>query len=59
MGRFQLILDGKDIERILIRISHEIVEEHRGAVDLTLIGIHTRGVHLANRIKKKYHRFHL
>jgi len=53
MGRFQSILDGKDIERILIRISHEIVEEHRGTGDLTLIGIHTRGVYLANRIQDR------
>ena len=51
MNAFQSILDGKDIERILRRISHAILEEHRGAEALTLIGIHTRGVYLAKRIQ--------
>jgi pyrimidine operon attenuation protein/uracil phosphoribosyltransferase len=56
MSTFQSILDGKDIERILIRISHEILEQHRGAEDLALIGIHTRGVYLAKRIQERLQR---
>ena len=49
----QTILDDTDIERILRRISHEILETHRGAKDLSLIGIHTRGVFIAKRIQSR------
>lgn len=44
------VLDAQDIERALIRISHEIVESNQGTKDLLLLGIPTRGVFLANRI---------
>lgn len=44
------ILDGDDIRRALVRIAHEIVERGRGAEGLYLIGIRTRGVHLARRL---------
>jgi pyrimidine operon attenuation protein / uracil phosphoribosyltransferase len=47
------ILDAEDIDRILIRISHEILEIHKGAEGLALIGIQTRGVYLAQRLHKK------
>jgi pyrimidine operon attenuation protein / uracil phosphoribosyltransferase len=47
------ILDAADIDRILIRISHEILEVHKGAEGLALIGIQTRGVFLAQRLYKK------
>lgn len=39
-----------DIGRVIRRISHEILETHRGAKDLVLIGIHTRGVQLARML---------
>lgn len=44
------VLDDKDISRALIRITHEILERNRGSSDLVLLGIPTRGVHLAKRI---------
>ncbi|MFO8083942.1 MAG: bifunctional pyr operon transcriptional regulator/uracil phosphoribosyltransferase PyrR [Desulfobacterales bacterium] len=47
------ILDASDIDRILVRISHEILEVHKGAECLALIGIQTRGVFLARRLQKK------
>lgn len=46
------ILDAEDIERIVARITHEILEIHKGANNLLLIGIQTRGVFLAKRIQK-------
>ena len=49
------ILDAADIDRILTRMTHEILEVHKGAGNLTLIGIHTRGVYLARRIQSKIH----
>ena len=44
------VLDAPDIERCLKRIAHEILEANEGSEDLILLGIPTRGVHLANRI---------
>jgi pyrimidine operon attenuation protein / uracil phosphoribosyltransferase len=46
----RVILQHSDITRALTRISHEILESNRGASDLVLLGIPTRGVFLANRI---------
>jgi pyrimidine operon attenuation protein/uracil phosphoribosyltransferase len=51
MSQYDIILDATDIDRIMTRISHEILEKHKGADNLTLIGIHTRGVYLAKRIQ--------
>ena len=44
------ILDSDDIERSLRRIAHEILERNRGAEDIMLLGIPTRGVPLAHRL---------
>jgi pyrimidine operon attenuation protein/uracil phosphoribosyltransferase len=46
----RLVLQSADIARALTRISHEILESNRGASDLVLLGIPTRGVVLARRI---------
>ncbi len=45
------ILDSVGIERAVTRISHEILERNGGTQDLLLIGIRTRGVFLADRIR--------
>jgi pyrimidine operon attenuation protein/uracil phosphoribosyltransferase len=47
------VLDARDVARALTRISHEILERNRGSRDLVLLGIPTRGVHLAQRIAAK------
>lgn len=44
------VLDAHDIARALTRIAHEILERNKGATDLVLLGIPTRGVPLAERI---------
>ena len=44
------VLDARDISRALTRIAHEILERNKGAQDLVLLGIPTRGVPLAKRI---------
>ena len=49
----ETILDTADIDRILTRITHNILEVHRGADNLILIGIQTRGVYLAKRLQAK------
>ena len=46
-------LMGKDeIRRALLRLSHQILEKNREMEDLVVIGIHRRGVTLAERISK-------
>lgn len=49
-ARVRTVLDAEDIERALTRVSHEIVERAKGATDLVILGIQTRGVPLAERI---------
>ena len=53
MSKNHTILDAADIDRKLTRITHEILEVHKGAGNLTLIGIQTRGVFLAKRIQSR------
>ena len=53
MNKNSIILDASDIYRKLTRITHEILEVHKGTDNLTLIGIQTRGVYLAERIKSR------
>lgn len=44
------VLDGDDVARALTRIAHEILERNKGADDVVLLGIPTRGVPLAVRL---------
>lgn len=45
-----LALPAPDISRAITRISHEIIEGNSGSSNITLLGIPTRGAHLARRI---------
>ena len=47
------VLDQHDISRALTRITHEILERNRDSAGLVLLGIPTRGVHLARRIAQR------
>ncbi|OPX92453.1 MAG: Bifunctional protein PyrR [Syntrophorhabdus sp. PtaU1.Bin002] len=51
--RTKVLLDKKGLERTVNRIAHEIIERNQGVEALSLIGIRTRGVHLAYRIREK------
>lgn len=46
----KIIMDGDAMRRALVRISHEIVERNKGVDNVTLVGIRTRGVPLAERL---------
>jgi pyrimidine operon attenuation protein/uracil phosphoribosyltransferase len=46
------IMNPEDVARGLIRIAHQILERNRGARDVILVGIRTRGAPLARRIAK-------
>ncbi|MBU4469507.1 MAG: bifunctional pyr operon transcriptional regulator/uracil phosphoribosyltransferase PyrR [Desulfobacteraceae bacterium] len=51
MAQHKTILDKKGIEDILEIMTLDILKNHEDAQNLILIGIQTRGVHLAKRIK--------
>ena len=51
------IMNEDDIRRALARVSHEILERNRGTRDVVLVGIYTRGVHLAHRLAKNLKEF--
>lgn len=46
----EIVLNDKKISRAITRIAHEILEHNAGADTLAIIGILTRGAHLARRI---------
>ena len=48
-----VIMTAEDIDRSLDRLSLEILERNHGLDRLAIIGIHTGGVHLAERIRGK------
>ncbi len=50
MAADQEFLSDSDINRAVVRIAHEILERNRGADDVVLLGIPTRGVPLAQRV---------
>jgi pyrimidine operon attenuation protein/uracil phosphoribosyltransferase len=47
------IIDEQNFERIITRISHEILEKNKGSKTLVLLGMRTRGEYLAKRIFNK------
>src|SRR3984893_15092124 len=44
------VMDADQIRRSVSRIAHEIVERKRGAGDVVLVGVFSRGDHLARRL---------
>lgn len=48
-----VVLGAGDVARALTRIAHEIVERSKGADDVVLLGIPTRGVTLAHRLGER------
>ena len=51
------IMTEEGISRALSRIAHEILERNGGPGDLVLVGIHRRGVPLANRLAERLAEF--
>jgi pyrimidine operon attenuation protein / uracil phosphoribosyltransferase len=49
-GLVRRVLEAADIGRALTRIAHEVLERGKGADDLVLLGIPSRGVPLAHRL---------
>ena len=49
----RIVMSDADINRVLTRIAHEILEANRGIENLLILGIPRRGVPLANRLAAK------
>src|SRR5919201_398620 len=47
----KVLLDAEALGRTLSRIAHEIIERNDDVTDVALVGIHTRGVPLAQRLR--------
>ncbi len=47
----KILLDADAIDRTLSRIAHEVIERTEDLDSLALVGIHTRGVPLASRLR--------
>ena len=47
----KILLDDAALARTLSRIAHELIERNAELGDLALVGIHTRGVPLADRLR--------
>ena len=53
----KVVLTAADLQRIVDRIAHQILEKTSGATGTVLIGIPTRGVPLAHRLAARIHAF--
>jgi pyrimidine operon attenuation protein / uracil phosphoribosyltransferase len=51
-GSQRVLLDEESIRRTLSRIAHEIIERNDDLDTVALVGIHTRGVPIAHRIRR-------
>jgi pyrimidine operon attenuation protein/uracil phosphoribosyltransferase len=49
----QVLFERDEMARAIVRMSHEVIEQCSDAAGLVLIGIRSRGVHLARRIARK------
>jgi pyrimidine operon attenuation protein / uracil phosphoribosyltransferase len=48
----KVLLDAEAVSRTLARIAHELIERNEELESLALVGIHTRGVPLARRLRR-------
>jgi pyrimidine operon attenuation protein/uracil phosphoribosyltransferase len=50
-GEEKVLLDGDQVARTLTRIAHEIVERNADLSEVVVVGIYTRGVAIAERLR--------
>jgi pyrimidine operon attenuation protein / uracil phosphoribosyltransferase len=53
MSQKAVVLDEQAVRRALTRIAHEIIERNKGIENSVLVGIKTRGIHLAQRLAER------
>ena len=49
----KVVMDDDALRRTLVRIAHEIVEKNADLTDVCLVGIYTRGVAIAQRLRRE------
>jgi pyrimidine operon attenuation protein/uracil phosphoribosyltransferase len=49
----QILLEHEELGRTISRMAHEVIEKTANPAELVLVGIRSRGVHLARRIARK------
>ena len=49
----KVVMDDDALRRTLVRIAHEIVEKNADLSDVCLVGIYTRGVAIAQRLRRE------
>jgi pyrimidine operon attenuation protein/uracil phosphoribosyltransferase len=47
------VMNTNEIGRAITRVAHEVLERNKGANDLVIVGIRTRGIYLAERLSAK------
>ena len=47
------LLDKTDVDRVITRMAHEIIEKNKGITSLCLVGIQRGGVHIAKRLSRR------
>jgi pyrimidine operon attenuation protein/uracil phosphoribosyltransferase len=57
MAEGRRLMDERAVNRALVRVAHEIVEELGGTESLVLVGIQRRGVQLAETIRAEIRKF--
>ena len=53
----RVVMTSDEMRRALTRIAHEVLERNKGAEDLVLVGIETRGACMAKRLAANIERF--
>ena len=53
MAQKTIVIDDQMMKRALTRIAHEIIEHNKGVEACVLVGIKTRGIYLAQRLKER------
>ncbi|HRR77689.1 MAG TPA: bifunctional pyr operon transcriptional regulator/uracil phosphoribosyltransferase PyrR [Ruminococcus sp.] len=53
MGTGHIIMDEQAMQRAIARISYEIIEHNKGAEDICIVGVLSRGVPIGRRIAAK------
>lgn len=46
------LMNAQDLNRVIRRMAHEMVEHNKGTDNMILVGIHRRGVYIARRLQK-------
>ncbi len=53
----KIVMSGEEVNRALVRISHEILERNHGAENLVFVGIITGGMPIAERLSRLIEEF--